>query len=213
MRKLSAAILAVITLGSSNCFADNVSGADGTFLRSCSFNKGDPVTTVEPFYGIKVGPKSAPAVTPNSPAYQYHFDEFGVWVFFDSDLQVTGIRLDPPFAGKIDGIRVGDTLSQVRQMKGTPTNVFQGMPDFGIYKTLQQQKAALAANLPNPASAEQVRRMMQQVAKLDAQAKPSLIQTTAWVYQAGAGNSVRFDVGVEDGKVRRIFTSSCNAND
>ena len=47
---------------------------------------------------------------------------------------------------------------------------------------------------------------MQQVAKLDAQAKPPLIHTTAWVYQAGTANSVRFDIGVEDGKVRRIFT-------
>ncbi|HWE72955.1 MAG TPA: hypothetical protein VG328_07335 [Stellaceae bacterium] len=211
MRKLRAVILAFLTFGSSNCFADSVSVADGTFLRTCSFSKGDSVTAVEAFYGIKVSPKSAPAVTPNSPAYQYHFDQFGVWVFFDSDLQISGIRLDPPFAGKIDGIRVGDTLSQVRQIKGAPTNVFQGMPDFDIYKTIQQQKAALAANLPNPASAEQVRRMMQQVAKLDAQAKPSLIQTTAWVYQAGAEKSVRFDIGVEDGKVRRIFTSSCNA--
>lgn len=149
--------------------------------------------------------------TPNSPAYQYHFDQFGVWVFFDSDLQASGSRLDAPFAGKIDGIRVGDTLSQVREIKGAPTNVFQGMPDFDIYKTIQRQKVALAANLPNPAFADQVRRMMQEVAKLDAQAKPALIQTTAWVYQAGDGKSVRFDVGVEDGKVRRIFTSSSNA--
>jgi hypothetical protein len=60
MRKLSAAILAIVTLIESNCFADSISVADGAFLRICSFSKGDSVTTVEGFYGINVGPKSAP---------------------------------------------------------------------------------------------------------------------------------------------------------
>ncbi|WP_374326671.1 hypothetical protein [Azonexus sp.] len=58
----------------------------------------------------------------NDPAVQsgWHINLFerGIWLFLDDALRIRTLRFDAPFAGAIDGVRIGDTSRQVRQIKG-----------------------------------------------------------------------------------------------
>lgn len=203
-RQMGATIIAAIALAPSAGFA----GTDSAFFRACSFAKGDPVATVQAFYGIHVDPHHLKTPTPNGTSYEYRFSQFGVRVFFDADLRVNGIRLDPPFAGSAGGVAIGDDEDRVRRVKGEPSRRFQGMPDPGVLEKRQRQKADLVASLPDPAPLEQTVRVMEQMARIDSE-PPAF--TTAWAYGSGTRDFVRYDLGSEDGKVEAILANSCDA--
>jgi hypothetical protein len=205
-RTLGATIIAVIALGESAGFA----GTDSAFFRGCSFAKGDAVAAVKAFYGIHVDPRKLPVPTPSGTAYEYRFGQFGVRVFFDAELRVNGIRLDPPFAGSVGGIVIGDSEDGVRRVKGEPPRRFQGVPDPGVLEKRQQRKAELVASLPDPAPIDETVRVLAQVARIDSE---PMAFTTAWAYGAGTRDFVRYDFSSEDGKVEEILTNSCDAKD
>ena len=206
VRKIGGAIVALLALGPPACFA----GTDSAFFRGCSFAKGDPVATVKTFYGIHVDPRKLKTPTPGGTSYEYRFSQFGVWVFFDAEMRVNGIRLDPPFAGSAGGIAIGDSENRVRRIKGEPPRRFQGVPDPGVLDKRNKRKAALVASLPNPAPLEQTVRVMEQMARIDSE---PMAFTTAWAYGADTRDFVRYDLSSEDGKVEEILTNSCDAKE
>jgi hypothetical protein len=203
VKKIGATIVAMIALGQSAGFA----GTDSAFFRACSFAKDDPVAAVKVFYGIHVDPKRLTTPAPNGPRYEYRFSQFGVGVFFDAALHVDGIRLDPPFAGNVGGIAIGDSEDRVRRIKGEPGQRFQGVPDPGVLTKRKQRKAELLASLPDPAPIDQTVRVLAQIAHIDSE---PMAYTTAWIYGAGTRDFVRYDISPEDGKVEEILTNSCD---
>jgi hypothetical protein len=55
----------------------------------------------------------------------------GIWLFFDEARFVTTVRFDPPFAGSIGGVCVGDAVDRVRAALGKPNRkwpVDDGVP-------------------------------------------------------------------------------------
>ncbi len=170
--EIGATISAITVLGRGACFAQT----EGDFLKTCSFAKGDPVAMVKAFYGIHVDPKKYPTVKLGPVAYegptahQYHFSQWGVWVFFDKDLQVNTIRFDPPhLPGRSAESPLGDTVDRIRRVRGEPTHQFQGMPDLGALEKRKMEKANLPASLPHPASFEQRMEMVEDMARIDSQ--------------------------------------------
>lgn len=48
------------------------------------------------------------------------FPQQGIWLFFDPNQQIREIRLDAPFSGAIQGIRIGDSISTLLATMGNP---------------------------------------------------------------------------------------------
>lgn len=48
------------------------------------------------------------------------YPQQGVWIFFDPNQQIREIRLDPPFDGAIEGIHIGDPISKLHSVLGSP---------------------------------------------------------------------------------------------
>ena len=61
----------------------------------------------------------------------------GVWFFFDRSGKIYTIRLDAPFAGKVAGIKIGDTTARMMKVLGkpakTPVPITNMMPRSFIY--------------------------------------------------------------------------------
>ena len=98
----------------------NSAKSDGEMLTTCPFSKGDSVKRVKEVCGIASEPQRLKTVTPGGTAYQYHFERYGLWVFFDESLLIKSLRYDTPFQGKVGGVGLGDTSDRVRSMKGSP---------------------------------------------------------------------------------------------
>lgn len=68
----------------------------------------DTTTPLEPYF-------NDPAV---QSGWHVNLSERGIWLFLDDALRIRTLRFDAPFAGAIDGVRIGDTSRHVRQIKG-----------------------------------------------------------------------------------------------
>jgi hypothetical protein len=98
------------------------------FLTTCPFAKGDTLASVKKFYRIASAPRKWENPTPEGTAFDYHFPQYGVWVFFDDKLLIKGLRFDAPFQGRVDGIGIGDSADHLRSVKGEPALRFPGLP-------------------------------------------------------------------------------------
>lgn len=103
--------------------------ANEKFLVSCPISAGDSIAKVKEFFQISEDPKRLEQPTPGGTYYSYRFPAYGIYIFFDDAKLVKSLRFDPPFAGKIDGVSIGDTREQVLSLKGEPTKRFEGLPD------------------------------------------------------------------------------------
>jgi hypothetical protein len=184
--------------------AHGLVGAASKFHVQCPLRKGDPVTKVKEFYGIAFAPKKLDKPWPSGTAFLYHFREYGVWVFFDSNLRIQSLRFDAPFGGKIGGIAIGDTKDQVRRVKGEPMRRFDGTLDAEALATRKRRKLDILDGLPDPAPKEQVLRAFKEIAGLDASPIP---RATAWVFNPGSPSFVRYDFGSLSGRVQTIFAN------
>ena len=147
--------------------------SDIQFLTTCPASKGDTVELVKNFYGLTFDPLKLEHVTPNKTVFQYHFERYGVFLFFDDHQTVTGMRFDKPFQGKINGVAIGDTSDRLRSIKGEPDREFRGAPIMPL--TVGPFRYA-----------------------------------TAWVYNPGTSDFVRYDIDPADNRVSSIFISSCS---
>jgi hypothetical protein len=82
------------------------------------FDKHCPVRLRDPWESAKkkLGAKGEPKRYLRNKGFQFRLRERGIWLFLDDDLRIRTIRLEKPFAGKIDGIAIGD----LRDTVGTP---------------------------------------------------------------------------------------------
>jgi hypothetical protein len=88
---------------------------------------GDPVSRVEQVYGVRVPQREdstdGSGRRRDDPYERYdaslHLDDRGLWFFFSGG-KVKTIRLDAPFAGTIDGVKVGDPQGTLLERKGRP---------------------------------------------------------------------------------------------
>ena len=84
--------------------------AEQGLLTDCRLSRGDPIEVVKTAYSVPYAPQKLERKTPAGTAYQYHFERYGIWVFFDDRMLVSSVRLEA-----IDpvGIRTRDLLVKV----------------------------------------------------------------------------------------------------
>lgn len=110
------------------------------YLHDCPIKKGDSLARVQAFYKITSEPQATPRPTRGSYYYSYHLPQYGVWVFFDSEKRVQSLRFDHPFAGKIEGVSIGDSKTEVLKLKGEPVRQFGGLPDLEVLESRKKRK-------------------------------------------------------------------------
>lgn len=177
--------------------------ASDKFLVSCPINIGDSVVKVKEYFQITEEPASADKAFPLAPNYTYHFSAYGIYIFFDSSKRVTRLRFEPPFAGTIDGVSVGDSKEKVLSLKGEPAKRFEGMPDTTTAESRKKLKTEVIDNLPDPVPKELVRRAISKIAEIDSQA---LLRMEAWLYKSSERRLLRYDFSPLSNKVGIIFS-------
>ena len=79
---------------------------------------GDPVQRVQQIYDLRDLPTRNSSSSASYDA-SYHLSNRGLWFFFKEG-KVQTIRIEAPFAGAVDGIRIGDPKSKLLRLKGKP---------------------------------------------------------------------------------------------
>lgn len=97
-----------------------------TPVEGISFKLGDEIQTVKDALNTNLDPEpmenTSPSGFPNSNAGKtvLFLRTKGIRVFFNKAGIAQTIRFEPPFAGAISGIKLGDTEKKVRDLKGKP---------------------------------------------------------------------------------------------
>lgn len=86
---------------------------------------GDPIERVRTAYNIKNEP------TTSGRALLHRVPLEGLFFFFDTDSTLYQVRMDAPFAGSLQGIRIGDQVDKVLEQLGQP---YTAPWDFGANK-------------------------------------------------------------------------------
>jgi hypothetical protein len=182
---------------------------DEKFLTSCPFTRGDSITRVKAYYQTEAEPtRMSTALSASPTIYQYHFPDYGVWVFLDASLQVQSLRFEAPFRGSVGGIAVGASADDLRRQKGEPLRTFQGFPDNENIKQRKAKKQQALDALADPAPKDKVRALFDEFARIDS---APLVWGAAWMY--GVSNTAgwqRYDVSPTTNKVTIVLAGSCN---
>ena len=113
-RKLPvASSLALVLLVSPVLAQDGVAGVP--------FSLNSSVAEVKRALGLSNAPQPMPDHPPLSVGDSFLRERnAGIWAFFHQDGRVYLIRLDPPFAGSVGGIRLGEPRSALLEKLGAP---------------------------------------------------------------------------------------------
>lgn len=167
---------------------------------------GDPSSKVARFYRLDAAPELAYELETSDGkerVYQYHLGEYGVWVFFDSGLQVRSFRFEAPFKGAIGGVTVGSLKADVMRLIGRPSKEMSGIPDEEFADEKLVRKRRLIERLPDPASKNLVRGAFEAILKIEDEVVPN---NEAWIYRNGR-IFTRYDFGSRSGRVQVILSN------
>lgn len=178
--------------------------ASEDYLHYCLLKKGDPINTIKEFYQIGAEPKALNNKgAAGKPSYAYEFKEYGVTIFLDENWRVLHLVFRRPFAGKIEGIRVGDYAPDLIELKGQPFSKVQGMLDLEQREAWSRRKREIIEQLPNPAPREEVMKAFAAVEQVNSQ---PLLFSAGWLYKNTDGTVVRYDVGATEQMVQEILS-------
>lgn len=96
--------------------------AEGVNIEGLPISLGDTVDKVKEVYQTKLDPE------PNdSPAQRggtsLRLKTKGLWFFFNRDGKIYTIRIEAPFHGTINGVKIGDTAAKMLKVLGQPAKV------------------------------------------------------------------------------------------
>jgi hypothetical protein len=80
---------------------------------------GDSLETVQAVLHVSEVPKKAATAT-GVPETQMILAQRGIWIFFDSANKALQYRFDAPFAGNIQGVRIGASMDETKAALGSP---------------------------------------------------------------------------------------------
>ena len=175
--------------------------------QACHIKKGDTLQLVRAFYRLNYDPSPEPHAPGKSFGSTYHFNEYGVWVFFDKDQKVQSLRFEKPFRGKIGGVAVGETRDQVVRDKGPCQNEFRGMPDADEFANRDERIRKLVAKLPDTVPKAVAAKTIETVVQIQKE-QPKF--NTACSYTDSNGRFCRYDFGSTSGVVQIIFSDHGN---
>ncbi|MEW6349350.1 MAG: hypothetical protein AB1646_09835 [Thermodesulfobacteriota bacterium] len=177
--------------------------AERNYLTDCPLKKGDSLDVVKKFYGVSREPTAESRPLPTSPHFFYRLPQYGVWVYFDSGKKVLFLRFEQPFAGKIDGVCIGDAKKDVLKLKGEPARQSQGLPDAEALTYRKKRELEIIENLPDPASKELVRAAFKECEQIRSRPVP---YNNAWLYKAPGRALLRYEFGSLSDKVQTILS-------
>jgi len=198
---IATVLFLTLALVSFESFAED----DKRFYTECAISQRDSVDKVKQFYGIAVDPSKMPQPSPYR--YQYHLEQYGVWVFFDEGMRVSSLRFDAPFRGRIGGVAIGDTADRLRSLRGEPNRQLSGLPDHTQEKKREQQVQALLKALPDPVPKSKV---LETFADINRIRTGPIRFNTAWLYDPNEPSFVRYEIGPDDNRVQSILVRSCS---
>lgn len=111
---IATGLILALALVTSAAFADD----DTRFYTQCV--RGDSVDKIKEFYRLSADPQKLPSIVDRTSYYLYHLEQSGIWVFFDETKQVSGMKFEAPFTGRVGDIGIGDTAGRVRLWRGEP---------------------------------------------------------------------------------------------
>jgi hypothetical protein len=88
-------------------------------IEGLSIRIGDTSDKVKEVYQTDLEPEPSESVV-NRGTTALRLKTKGVWFFFTREGKIYTIRLDAPFAGKVGGIKIGDTVTQMIKVLGRP---------------------------------------------------------------------------------------------
>jgi hypothetical protein len=99
-----------------------VAVAEGVNIEGLPVWLGDTVDKVKEVYQTKLDPEpSESPIQRGSTALRLKTK--GVWFFFNRDGKIYTIRIEAPFHGTINGVKIGDTASKMLKVLGQPAKV------------------------------------------------------------------------------------------
>jgi hypothetical protein len=114
MRMLKSIVIAVLFI-SANFGAALAQTAN---IEGMPIQVGDTLDKVQDFYKTTMVPEPVKTFTGEVTGLQLKTK--GVWFFFDKDGKIDTIRLDAPFKGAVNGVRIGDSTVKMRGVLGEP---------------------------------------------------------------------------------------------
>jgi hypothetical protein len=119
-------------------FSSTVSWAQLSNIEGLNFKLGDDLVTVKRALQTTLDPETLDTgnnvlngALPNKSVLFLRTK--GIKVFFNRKDTVESIRLEPPFEGKVQGVKLGDGMSAVRAMKGKPLKAPWGYGPLQFY--------------------------------------------------------------------------------
>ena len=84
---------------------------------------GDTYDRVKQAYDTSLTPEPVRSIHDGETGV--HLKTRGVWFFFAKDGRIDTIRLDAPFQGAVNGVRIGDTTARLRDVLGEPVKTLK----------------------------------------------------------------------------------------
>jgi hypothetical protein len=104
--------------------------AEGVNIEGLTVWFGDTVDKVKDTYKTPLDPEPSDSPTQRGGT-QLRLKTKGVWFFFNRDGKIYTIRIEAPFHGTINGVKIGDTAAKMMKVLGQPAKTpkpFAGVP-------------------------------------------------------------------------------------
>jgi hypothetical protein len=93
--------------------------ADGLKIDGLLVWLGDTVDKVKEAYNTPLDPEPSDSSTQRGGT-QLRLKTKGLWFFFNKEGKIYTIRLEAPFRGAINGVKIGDTAAKMMKVMGPP---------------------------------------------------------------------------------------------
>jgi hypothetical protein len=129
MRMLKSIVIALLFI-SANFGAALAQTAN---IEGMPIQVGDTLDKVQDVYKTTMVPEPVQSIHEGEKGLQLKTK--GVWFFFDKDGKIETIRLDAPFKGAVNGVRIGDSTAKMRQVLGEPVKTLTRpvTPEYNAY--------------------------------------------------------------------------------
>ncbi len=92
---------------------------------------GDTLDKVQDVYKTDMMPEPVKSIREGTKGLR--LKTRGVWFFFDKDGKIETIRLDAPFEGAINGVKIADTSAKMREVLGEPAKTLKPRAEGYLY--------------------------------------------------------------------------------
>ena len=129
MRMLKSIVIVSLFI-SANCGAALAQTAN---IEGMPIQVGDTLDKVQDVYKSTMVPEPVTSIHEGEKGLR--LKTRGIWFFFDKGGKIDTIRLEAPFTGAVNGVRIGDTAAKLREALGEPVKTLKPpvTPQYDAY--------------------------------------------------------------------------------